>query len=81
MTDEPEITERVKERIEEAKAKVKELGHSVGEWKWDGIGCWRAWCQYRLCHATAWVQAEGITEPYGGTAISRKCSVGFRERR
>ncbi len=73
MTDEPEITEEIKERMEEAEAKAEELGHSLEEWKWDGRGYWRAWCQYRLCHATAWVQPKGLAEPYGGTAISRRC--------
>lgn len=69
MKDEPKMTESIKELQKEVEAKAKERGHELGEWKWDGQGYWRAWCQYRNCHAFAWLSPNNPHQPYGGNAI------------
>lgn len=68
MADEPEMTERIKELKKEAEAKAKGLGHELGEWKWDGHGAWRAWCQLRNCYASAWLSPTELNQAYGGNA-------------
>jgi len=69
VISEPEMTETIKGYMKEAEIKARGFGHELGEWKWDGYGTWRAWCQYRNCHASAWVSPNNPSQPYGGNAI------------
>ncbi len=70
--EEPRITEEIEKQMEEAKAKAEKNGHSLKEWRWDGHGYWRAWCEHRNCYASIWVTLEG-SQPYGGGALLATC--------
>jgi hypothetical protein len=70
LEEKPKITDEIRNRMEEARAKAEAHGHKLGEWKWDCFGHWHARCQKRNCLANVWVSSEkGSAEPYGGNAI------------
>jgi len=69
VIDEPEMTESMKALKREAETRAKRRGHELGEWKWDGHGAWRSWCQHRNCYASAWLSPNEPNQSYGGSAI------------
>lgn len=71
LMEEPVRDEDIKRCQEEAAAQAESRGHSLGAWKWDGHGYWRAWCKNRNCFAFVWVSWQN--PQYGGTANLRDC--------
>ena len=72
--DEPKENEKIMKCKQEAIEKTKIQGHLIEEWKWDGYGYWRAWCENRNCTGHVWVKLNEVGEYiYGGTGISHIC--------
>lgn len=68
MEKEPIVPDYIKREMKEAIEKADGLGHSFGEWKWDGYSCWRIRCEMRNCSAHLWVAPNGEV---GGTVLTK----------